>query len=191
MGHPAKLVEDARYFEALEIRWERPVCPQVSCPQVSVPRFPVPQVSVPRFPAVTRVPKSEGPWAYKHSVVIGHGPPVRTEGSFTACPTGRDTLVGMVSPGAVRWSGLYPGLLSTFPYGKGAFGESCFGLAVTRVPKSEGPSGIQSFSGNRTWAACQNGGEVHRVPYGTRHLGWDGVLADLSRLNIAGHNGGV
>jgi len=30
MGHPAKLVEDARYFEALEIRWERPVCPQVS-----------------------------------------------------------------------------------------------------------------------------------------------------------------
>jgi len=30
MGHPAKLVEDAGYFEALEIRWERPVCPQVS-----------------------------------------------------------------------------------------------------------------------------------------------------------------
>ena len=30
MGHPAKLVEDAGYFEALEIRWVRPVCPQVS-----------------------------------------------------------------------------------------------------------------------------------------------------------------
>jgi len=30
MEHTAKLVEDARYSEALEIRWERPVCPQVS-----------------------------------------------------------------------------------------------------------------------------------------------------------------
>jgi len=39
MEHTAKLVEDARYSEALEIRWERPVCPQVSPVSPGFPRF--------------------------------------------------------------------------------------------------------------------------------------------------------
>ena len=48
-----------------------------------------------------------------------------------------DGVPGVPSAGADSTQGL----LSTFPYGKGAFGESCFGLAAHRDGKLEGLNG--------------------------------------------------
>jgi len=39
-------------------------------------------------------------------------------------PAGRDNVIVIVSPDAVRRSGLYPGLFSFLPSGKGAIGDS-------------------------------------------------------------------